>query len=86
MTRSNGIMTLITAVVVAAILSSVAVFIYVHNRETQKYISHAQQEARKKCANNIPDEKSSWSGNFGGGNVNYTNYPKFDRCMASKGF
>ncbi|NCB70999.1 MAG: hypothetical protein EOM45_04315 [Clostridia bacterium] len=86
MTRSNGVMTLITAVVVAAILSGTAVFINLHNSQAQKDMSHARQEARKQCANNIPDEKSSWSGSFGGGYVNYTNYPKFDRCMAGKGF
>lgn len=37
-------------------------------------------------SNKTKNNRSSWSGSLGGGNVNYANYPKFDRCMAGKGF
>ena len=45
-----------------------------------------QKEARKQCSNNIPDEDNSLNGYGMTGYENYTNYPKFDRCMAGKGF
>ena len=84
----NGIWTFITAVAVALIISGSAVFIGFQYNQTQKDIANTQakMEARKQCANNIPDADDSLQGNSTTGLASYTNYPKFDRCMASKGF
>lgn len=83
--KSSGLRTFITAVVVALIVSGTAVFISIQYNQTQKNLVNAQQEARKQCAENIPNDDNSadyWAGTY----TNYTNYPKFDKCMASKGF
>jgi len=84
----NGIWTLITAVTVALIVSGSAVFIGFQYNQTQKDIANTQakMEASKQCADNIPDEDNSIRGSIVSGLTNYTNYPKFDGCMASKGF
>jgi len=86
--KSNGLWTFITALTVALVISSTAVFISFQYNQTQKDIANTQakMEARKQCANNIPDEYDSIQGNSTTGLASYTNYPKFDRCMANKGF
>lgn len=84
----NGVWTFITAVAVTLILSGSAIFIGFQYNQTLKDIANTpvEMEARKQCANNIPDADDSLQGNSTTGLASYTNYPKFDRCMASKGF
>ena len=84
----NGVWTFITAIAVTLVLSSSAIFISLQYNQTQKDIANtqAEMEARKQCADNIPDEEYAIKGTNTSGLASYTNYPKFDRCMASKGF
>ncbi|MCA9350365.1 hypothetical protein KC874_01590 [Candidatus Saccharibacteria bacterium] len=84
--KSNGPWIFITAVVVALIVSSALIFVSFQNNNLQKSQISSQQEARKQCADKIPDDDNSWVGYSSTGAANYTNYPRFDRCMASKGF
>lgn len=86
--KSNGLWTFVTALTVALVISSTTVFISFQYNQTQKDIANTQakMEARKQCANNIPDEEYAIKGTNTSGLASYTNYPSFDRCMANKGF
>lgn len=79
---------ILLTIAAVAVLIGAAAYAYAtidhHMSERNEY--SAQKEARKQCANNIPDENSSTEYIGMSGYTNYTNYPKFDRCLADKGF
>ena len=79
---------ILLTVAAIAILFGAGAYTYVtidgHASKNNEY--SAQKEARKQCANNIPDSGDSLNAYGMTGYTNYTNYPKFDRCLADKGF
>ena len=78
---------LLTIATLAVLIGGGAYAYVTINEHTSKQNNYSEQkEARKQCSNNIPDEDNSLNGYGMTGYENYTNYPKFDRCMASKGF
>lgn len=78
---------LLTIVALAVLIGAGAyTYVTIDNHASKQGEYSAQKEAKKQCANNIPDEGSSTEFVGMSGYTNYTNYPKFDRCLASKGF